>query len=626
MRKCFSDYIERSMQIRALSMPLEQREGGAEAFYRQYQANFGEIRRLLQENRLFLQNRVELPLKDVEALSDEEADELMAFSDELANTRTLEMVDVRLAWQIVSALEGHYRNNGDRQKYIHCLFREEMLAYNVGQVFDRGRLTDELAGKYRDCILECAKKAEEFQDDIQTFAALPHNTQVELVTIELFRSTGYERPYYDEQLILNQIRSYQQHIRRISNPAFQKAAPDIKWEESLYSSYIYLMDVHEFLDWHKTPDDILRMLDEAGDQALALLERNKDNTQRDPSAVFSSKQAIGFYRGRTSFEDTLRKYVNWQSEADPNAYDQINMSGNVMPVVFVQGICREHPEKIAVCHDFLKDAQQRTFTYIEHARNQGAYNTMQRFIGYMLDYYIELEDGIPFSRYFENLMAVTQPTLFVHCSMVAQIAEAMLDTLVEKHPEKLVGVCACRTPEEVLRRREEIRTFLRGCGFLHDAGKLFFLDTINLYNRMLFDDEFELIRRHAEMGYDILQRRKSTRPFAEAALLHHKWYNGIGGYPKKASYDGVENAILYQILTCADCLDAATDSVGRAYSKSESFEDMMEDLRRNSGRMFNPDLVALFEDERLQKRVLGLLRKERRELYYQIFGKRFKEG
>ena len=570
MRKCFSDYIERSMQIRALSMPLEQKEGGAEAFYRQYQANFGEIRRLLQENRLFLQNRVELPLKDVEALSNEEADELMAFSDELANTRTLEMVDVRLAWQIVSELERHYRNNGDRQKYIHCLFREEMLAYNVGQVFDRGRLTDELAGKYRDCILECAKKAEEFQDDIQTFAALPHKTQVELVTIELFRSTGYERPYYDEQLILNQIHSYQQHIRRISNPAFQKAAPDIKWEESLYSSYIYLMDVHEFLDWHKTPDDILRMLDEAGDQALALLERNKDNTQRDPSAVFSSKQAIGFYRGRTSFEDTLRKYVNWQSEADPNAYDQINMSGNVMPVVFVQGICREHPEKIAVCHDFLKDAQ--------------------------------------------------------HCSMVAQIAEAMLDTLVEQHPEKLVGVCACRTPEEVFRRREEIRTFLRGCGFLHDAGKLFFLDTINLYNRMLFDDEFELIRRHAEMGYDILQRRKSTRPFAEAALLHHKWYNGIGGYPEKASYDGVENAILYQILTCADCLDAATDSVGRAYSKSESFEDMMEDLRRNSGRMFNPDLVALFEDERLQKRVLGLLRKERRELYYQIFGKRFKEG
>lgn len=170
MRKCFLDYIERSMQIRALSMPLEQKEGGAEAFYRQYQANFGEIRRLLQENRLFLQNRVELPLKDVEALSDEEADELMAFSDELANTRTLEMVDVRLAWQIVSVLERRYHKSGDRQKYIHCLFREEMLAYNIGQIFDRGRLTDGWRGNIEAAYSNARRKQKNFR---MTFRHLP---------------------------------------------------------------------------------------------------------------------------------------------------------------------------------------------------------------------------------------------------------------------------------------------------------------------------------------------------------------------------------------------------------------------------------------------------------------------
>ena len=626
MRACFLDYIQRSMQIRALSMPPEQDAGNAAQFYETYVADFGEIRQLLQENRLFLRNQVDIPLQNVDTLSDEEADELMAFSDALADTQTLEMVDVRLAWRIVSMLEERYQKNGDTPRYIHCLFREEMLAYNVGQIFDRGRLTDELAGQYRNCILETARKAEKFLDNIQEFASFSYDTQVELLTIELFRSTGYERPYYDEHLILKQIYSYQQHIRRIIKPEFQQAAPDVKWYERLYSAYIYLLDVQEFLDWHATPDYILRMLDDAGNQALALMEQNRDNTQRDPSAVLSSKQAIGFYRGRTSFEDMVKKYVDWQNEADPNAYDQINMSANVMPVVFVQGLCREHPEKIESCHEFLKDSQQRTFTYIEHARDQGAYNTMQRFISYMMDYYIELEDGIPFRKYFENLMTVTQPTLFVHCSMVARISVAMLDTLLEKHPEKLIGVCGCRTTEEVLRRQEDIRSFLKGCGFLHDAGKLFFLDTINLYNRMLFDDEFELIRLHAQMGYDILKKRKSTRPFAQAALFHHKWYNGVGGYPTQESYDGVQNAILYQILTCADCIDAATDSVGRAYSKGKTFEDMLGDLRNNSGRIFNPDLVALYDDERLQKKVAGFLQEERRALYHQAFSKRVAEG
>lgn len=47
-------------------------------------------------------------------------------------------------------------------------------------------------------------------------------------------------------------------------------------------------------------------------------------------------------------------------------------------------------------------------------------------------------------------------------------------------------------------------------------------------------------------------------------------------------------------LTWSDCLDAATDSVGRAYSSSKNFADMLADLRCNAGRMFNPDLVQLF--------------------------------
>ena len=80
MQDCFSGYIERSVQIRALSMPPEQNADNAAQFYEAYLANFSEIRQLLQENRLFLRDKVEIPLRDVDALSDEEADELMAFS------------------------------------------------------------------------------------------------------------------------------------------------------------------------------------------------------------------------------------------------------------------------------------------------------------------------------------------------------------------------------------------------------------------------------------------------------------------------------------------------------------------------------------------------------------------
>ena len=169
-------------------------------------------------------------------------------------------------------------------------------------------------------------------------------------------------------------------------------------------------------------------------------------------------------------------------------------------------------------------------------------------------------------------------------------------------------------------RAGEIRAFLKECCFLHDAGKLFFLDTINQFGRMLMEDEFALIRLHAQMGYDVLQKRESTRPYAKAALYHHRWYNEQGGYPADVSYRDEPDAILYQIVTCADCIDAATDSVGRAYSRGKTFEEMLEDLHRNSGRMFNPDLVALFDDAALCESVENLLRFERERLYNQVFG------
>ena len=610
------EYIERSRQIRALSMPPE----SGSHFYGQFEASFLQIRALFAQNRIYLNEQIFGPLMiGMDALSPEKAQELMEISDHLAYTETLEMVDVRLAFYIVDALEPYYAKRGDWEKYIHCLFRREMLAYNVGQIFDRGRQTDALAGRYRACIISCAEKAEAFLDDVDGFAALPSKTQKELLTIQLFRATGYERPYYDEQMIREQIRSYQRYIERLRNPALRRAAPGIQWDAELYSAYTYFMDVQEFLDWHETPDDILRTLDEAGDQALALMEKNGTTSQRDPSAVLSGKKAIGFYRGTTSFEEMVQKYADWQSEGDLNAYDQLNMSANVMPVVFVQGLCREHPEKIAGCREFLLRGQQRTFDYIRRARDKGAYNTMQRFIGYMLDYYIELEDGIPFKQFFENLMITTQPTLAIHCSMVAAISGTIFDALMEKRPELMIGVCGCKTFSDVWRRQSEIRVFLRECCFLHDAGKLFFLDTINQFGRMLMDDEFALIRLHAQMGYDVLSKRKSTRPYAKAALYHHRWYNEQGGYPADISYRDEPDALLYQILTCADCIDAATDSVGRAYSRGKTFEEMLANLRQNSGRMFNPELVALFDDAALCEKVERLLLDERGRMYDRVF-------
>ena len=631
MERDFEGYIERSIRIRRLSMPPEYKEKSAALFYEEFKNNFIQIKGLLQENRTMLEHRVYRPLGQMDKMDRDTADMLMEFSDHLANTHTLEMVDALLAWQIVDKLWPYYRQEWERTgsrealaSYIHSLFRSQVLSYHMIQTHDRGKLTDLLVYPYRERILDCAKKSRDFLRDLSLVGGASQETREELMTMDLFWATAYERFYYDEDLIRKQLEAYQRHIERLTDPAFRAVAPGTDWEFELFSAYSYLAAVQEFLYWNDTPQDILAVLNDAVDHALQYVMEHPDNFRHDPESLVSAREAIRFYSGETTLEELLQSFERRVALADPNGYDRINMDANLLPVILVLWMCRQRPEVLPACHDFLKKELHRTFAYISHARDQGTYNTMQRYTGYIMGDYMELPDGISFEDYYEIILMVTQPTLSVHSCMVERISVCIFDALYEKRPELLLDVNGCHTLEALHASVNEIRSFLRHCCMLHDAGKLYALDTINLFNRTLSNDEFELIKLHPKMGWDILNKRESTRPFAEAALYHHKWYDEKGGYPADISYRGVENAILYQIITCADRFDAATDAVGRAYSRGKTPEEMVADLRSNAGRIFHPDLVALFDDPALLEKISKLLTTGREQLYTKAFDRSIK--
>lgn len=625
--------MTRSLQIRSLSMPPERLDENASHFYQQFNDNFMRIKALIRENREVLDTRVYRLLKKYPDISEQDADKLIEFSDALADTRTLEMVDVQLAWMIVNVLEPYYdtlrREKSDPEytyKYIHCLFRHQALSYNVVQLCDRGRTTDPLSERYRACISDCSKKMVEFIADTDEFAKMPLKTRNELITLELFSATCYERLYYDEKLIRKQIECYKWHISRLTAPGLKEKVPDMDLDFDLFSAYTYLAQVNEFMYWNDVPGDILDELYDAVNKSLDYAKSHPDNYRVDPGYVMFTKKSIECYMGRVSVSEMMEEYEQRQRESDMNSYDFMNIDANLLPLIFTLWMCRRHPEKTAECTEFLRSEQKRTFEYIRNARDNGAYHTMQRFFSYIMTNYIDVEGGVPFKEYYENALIAMQPTLYVHSCMTAKISTAILDTLYEHKPELLIHVNGYDTMEEVKEHYVDIRRFLWNCCMMHDVGKMVCLDTVNLFQRMLFSDEFELIKLHPAMGRDILVGRASTRPYAYAALYHHKWYDDKGGYPSDVSYIGVENAILYQIITCSDCIDAATDAVGRTYISGKTIDDMVTDMRINEGRMFNPDLVGLFSDKKLYSRVEELVTRERESTYYSVFNRAEREA
>jgi putative two-component system response regulator len=126
---------------------------------------------------------------------------------------------------------------------------------------------------------------------------------------------------------------------------------------------------------------------------------------------------------------------------------------------------------------------------------------------------------------------------------------------------------------------------------MHDIGKVGTPDAILLKPGRLDPEEFEIMKRHAEIGYEILSCSAAPllRTAAQIALAHHEKFDG-SGYPRGLAGDAIP---LYgRIVAVADVFDALTSE--RPYKRAWPLEKAVEFLREGSGSHFDPHCVEAF--------------------------------
>jgi len=128
---------------------------------------------------------------------------------------------------------------------------------------------------------------------------------------------------------------------------------------------------------------------------------------------------------------------------------------------------------------------------------------------------------------------------------------------------------------------------------MHDIGKIGIPDQILLKPGKLTSAEFDIMRRHSQIGYEILSDSPShyLKLGATIALSHHEKYDG-SGYPECRSHD--EIPIEARIVAVADVFDALTTA--RPYKKEWSGEDAHAYIENLAGGHFDPDCVEVFSN------------------------------
>jgi len=132
---------------------------------------------------------------------------------------------------------------------------------------------------------------------------------------------------------------------------------------------------------------------------------------------------------------------------------------------------------------------------------------------------------------------------------------------------------------------------LRYAAPLHDIGKIGIGDRILLKPGKLDEDEFTIMKTHAEIGYNILKnsRSKYLREGADIAYSHHERFNG-GGYPRGLS--GEDIPLGGRIVCVVDVFDALVSL--RPYKQPWSFDKAAQLLLSEKGKQFDPEIVDLF--------------------------------
>ena len=214
-------------------------------------------------------------------------------------------------------------------------------------------------------------------------------------------------------------------------------------------------------------------------------------------------------------------------------------------------------------------------------------------------------------KLYEDLRAIYRDTVRAFAAAID-----IKDKYTQGHSER-VGKYSEIIAREMGWSEDEVEG-IQIAGYLHDVGKLVVdRDIINAPYKIDAKLSSEL-NRHPSAGYEILA--PINHPYADIPLMakyHHERVDGRG-YPDGLTDEQIP--IGAKIVSLADSFDAMTTD--RPYRRRRSFEDVVRDLRENSGKQFDGKVVAAFA-RAIQKEVTGQT-KERR--ISKLLGQGYLEG
>ncbi len=172
-----------------------------------------------------------------------------------------------------------------------------------------------------------------------------------------------------------------------------------------------------------------------------------------------------------------------------------------------------------------------------------------------------------------------------------EATKALINALEAKDPHTMghaarVGHYSALVAKEMGLGDDDVR-IVEHAGLLHDIGKICIPNEILMKPAAFTPEEYEEMKEHPMLGYQIVKPIKFLSEEALIILHHHEWFNG-GGYPHKLK--GKEIPIGARIVSLLDAYDTMR-TAGSRYKWTLNCEEAVREMIKYSGSQFDPEIV-----------------------------------
>ncbi len=282
--------------------------------------------------------------------------------------------------------------------------------------------------------------------------------------------------------------------------------------------------------------------------------------------------------GYADLKTTIERLERLMESARTDLFDQSSMYGNVQLPIYYGRLIRENPvlqeqpEKIRT----LDRMNRKMLEYLMNYPAEQFDDYYFYLINLVVTDYYDPSGVMPYREFIEPIIRRVGGNFYAKGCRAGKMLKMLCGALWDTDESTFDELPILAEITDSGKKKQTLLDYAEACGLYYDFGLIKMNITRIMQTRNLFEREFERYKAHTISGYKDLKSHSSTEQFAEVALGHHRWYNGMGGYPEEyvrlsSPYRQMTDAVavIAEIMESSDreaCIDNILEESGKQFS------------------------------------------------------------